>query len=206
MTDILKICTPSVGSLKKAYLILPEHITNLGAKPRIIPITTMPTLLPTNVEPDAKMYDMQFDRDTSYWSEKKNITERHGDFYTASLGFQVKKLRVEVDYVIELLCNTPVHILFEDNNGLVKFMTFTRLTDEANTGDKKTAKNGYTFSFTKRAQRKTPSIPNYSLGNIAGSGGTLPGDGIAARFNLFEADGGIVKTLNVYNSGRTTIS
>lgn len=206
MTDILKICTPSVGSLRKAYLILPEHVLNIGQKPRVIPVTTEPTLIPPFVNPAAKLYDVQFDNNTAFFTEKKTIGERHGDFYTATLGFQVKKLRIEVDYVIEWLCNAYVHILFEDNNGLVKLMTFARLTDEATTGDRKNGKNGYVFSFTKRSDRKTASIPNYILSDMAGSGGILPGDGIAARFNLFEADGGAVKTLNVYNSGRTTIS
>jgi hypothetical protein len=205
MTDILKICTISIGSLRKAFLILPEHVSNLGEKPGIIPVTTMPTLLSPSIEPNAKMYALEFDNNTSYFTEKKVPDGRHEDYYNVSLGFQVKKLRTEVDYVIEYNRNNPVHILFEDNNGLVKFITFARMLDEAGTGDRKSTKNGYTFTFSKRSLRKTLSIPNYTLGDIAG-GGILPGDGISARFNLFEAENGTVKQLIIYNSGRAVIS
>jgi hypothetical protein len=169
MTDILKICGTNVGSLRKAFLIFPEHVSNLGGSVQIIPIVAVPQLINQSIEENARFYDVQIDTNTGSFSERRVIDGRHEDYYNATLYFQIKKMRVEVDYMIQLIANTAVHVLFEDSNGLVKLMAFARLSDEAFSGDRRIAKNGYAFTFTKRSTRKTPSITNYSLNNTAGN-------------------------------------
>lgn len=207
MIDILRSCGVTVGSLRKIFMIMPEDVRIMGAVPYIVPVTTEATLYDGKRE-----YVVQADRNTALFTERKTINHVAGDYYEQQITFQVKRLRVEVDYVSQILINNRIHLLTVDNNGRVVFHKNMRQSDEATTGDRWTAKNGYTFTFTSRSLRKQPSIPQakqrFSLLGGTGSTGTGTGGSTPqreAQFILYEANTMQRTYLNVWNDGRMTV-
>lgn len=180
MSDILRPCGVNAGSLRKIFILLPEDIEIDGIRTFVIPITTQPELYS-----DRRLYKVQADRNTAIFSEKKSIANRAGDYYDTAISFQVRKMRVEVDFVCEVLKNRCFHVLCEDNNGIVRYIRKMRLNDEASTGDKLSAKNGYVFSFTTKQKNKTATIPGITLqGLVAGLTGPIFGSGSNETFNV----------------------
>jgi hypothetical protein len=204
MVDIFRVCGVTVGSLRKIFILLPEDVKREGVTPFVVPVTTEATLYEGKRE-----YIVQADRNTAVFTEKKVINNKAGDYYEQSITFQIKKLRVEVDYVSQFLINRRVHLLTVDKNGIVRFHRLMRQTDTATTGDTWTAKNGYTFSFSTRSPRKQPSIPlpkkRFSLvgGLPTTDDSTTPTR--TAQFILYEANTSQRTYLNVFSDGSMTI-
>jgi hypothetical protein len=206
MNDILRHCGVTIGSLRKIFIILPEDVEVDGIPSYVIPITTEPELYA-----GKKQYKAQADRNTAFFSEKKNIAHRAGDFYETQVGFQVKHLRYEIDFVCECLKNRRVNILCEDNNRVVRYFKNLRENEEATTGDKWSAKNGYTFNFATRQKNKSQTIPGVTLQGLVGNftltgGGNQPsGISATAQFELYDTNTGVKKVLSTFSDGRISI-
>jgi hypothetical protein len=206
MIDILRLCGVTIGSLRKIFIILPEDVSKFGAAPYIVPVTTEAMLYNGTRE-----YSVKADRNTAIFTEKKVTNNKAGDYYEQNIQFQIRQLRVDVDYVSQFLINRRVHLLTVDNNGRVMFHKMMRQTDAATTGDQWTAKNGYTFTFTSRTPRKQPSIPTaktrFTLLNGTPSTGTTDNPALqkTAQFVLYEANTFQKTYLNVWNDGRMTV-
>lgn len=170
-TDIKRRCKPAAGSVKLAYIIVPEDVIDGGLPTTFVfPVSYEPT-----IEPTAKKYHLQMDRNTGIFSEEKKTENRAGDYYEQKLSFQVRGMRYEVDYARELLKNRKFHVLYEDQNKQVRFIKNFRVQDNGTTGDNFFAKNGYTFNFYTRSETLAPTIPISLIVFLQENSGTTGG-------------------------------
>jgi hypothetical protein len=183
MEDIKKRCKPAAGSVRIAYIIVPEDVVDSGMpQTYVFPVISYEPQLDTT----ARKYVLQMDRNTGVFSEIKKTDNRAGDYYEQKLSFQVRGMRYEVDYTRELLKNRTFHVLYEDYNKQVRLVKNLRVQDEATTGDRYFAKNGYTFNFYTRSVNLAPTIPiSLIVFSVQDNGGTGGGNNNSVTSNAW---------------------
>lgn len=158
LRDIERLCQAYVGGLQEIYIIVPLDVSSIQTQ-----YCTPNLTEDVELEEGKRAYVMKFSKGTGTFIERSIIDNRAGDYFQQTISYFLPKDRVEVADLKQKVKNRRFHLIYKDGNNQRKVLQNLRIQTETNTGDKKTARNGASFTCTARSTKPAPFL----LGEIS---------------------------------------
>lgn len=165
--DIERVCAAAPGGLASITLIVPDDVDTYPEQ------YCVPNVDDIVLLEGAVAYTIHFVRDTARLVDKQSANNAAGDTFDYTLTFDVRHIRLDVEWLRAKLANRRVHVIAEYRTGLKRLIPRMRVLSDSDSGDRIGAQQRYAFSLTASLSRPAPTIDSTLSG---GDGGIVTPD------------------------------
>lgn len=159
-------CSRIPGALKQIVLIDPDDLQELPD------YYVLPNVAELLFKPGKTAFTFQHDRANGRLEDTQTTDNRAGDIFEYTLSCTIRNIRLDVDYLRAKLINRRIHVVATYQDGSQRFLPYMRLSSGSDSGESRSARNGYSFKGVARLHR--PAV--FIAAEITG-GGDVPDTG-----------------------------
>jgi len=165
LNDIGRACGLALGGLKGIAIIDPKDLS--------APILQycQPSVGNVTLQTGKRSYDIKHILTQGGYTERLVTGNKAGDYYEMSVTFGIKKIRFEVESLIEKLKNRTFHLVLTHSDNTKRLCLNLRQSADTFSGNRIADRQGYTFNCSTRRSKKSPLMSGFvNSGTIDFSG------------------------------------